>query len=100
MVEIVRVRVREDVPGGMVYYDNQRRRVGDVFDLLDPRHFNENQHERVSSRTRLRTTTAKEHLAKAHHDVLQQKYAKGGPHTDDAPDDLEDGTRNPLDDGD
>ena len=100
MVEIVRVRVRDDVPGGMVYYDNQRRRVGDVFDLLDPKHFNPSQHEKVHSRTKLRATTARHTLAKAHDDVLAQKYAmsRGQGGNDSAPDDLEAGLGNPLDD--
>jgi hypothetical protein len=101
-IQVVRVRVRDDIRSGMIYYDNKRRRRGDVFDLLDPRHFNEEQMEKVSSRTRLRHTTSRQVLNEAHDDVLAKKFAesrqRGGPHTDDAPDDLEDTGGNPLDD--
>lgn len=99
-IEVVRVRVREDVRNGMVYYDNRRHRAGDVFDLLDPSHFNPEQHEKVHSRTKLRTTTSKQVLAAAHDDVLAKKFAasRQRTHTDDAPDDLPDTGGNPLDD--
>lgn len=92
-----RVRVRAK---RMSYYDHKRRRVGDVFDLLDARHFNEKLHERVAARTALRTTTSRQVLAEAHDDVLAKKYAasRGQAQTDDAPDDLEDTGGNPLDD--
>lgn len=94
-VERVRVRAKR-----MVYYDNKRRRVNDVFDLLRPDHFNPVLHDRVQRSTRLRTTTAKQHLAESHDDVLAKKYAasRQAAHTDDAPDDLEDTQGNPLDD--
>jgi hypothetical protein len=101
-VEVIRVRLRDDIRSGMIYYDNKRRRRGDVFDLIDPKHFNEDQMVKVSSRTRLRHTTSRQVLNEAHDDVLQKKFAesrqRGGPHTDDAPDDLEDTGGNPLDD--
>lgn len=95
--EIVRVRMLE---GKMSYYDNKRRRSGDVFDLLRADHFNPDLHEKVHSRTRLRTTTSRQVLNEAHDDVLAKKYAqsRGQAQTDDAPDDLEDTGGNPLDD--
>lgn len=95
----MRVRIRENVRGGMIYYDHKRRRAGDVFDLIDPKHFNPNQMIKVERATRLRTTTSRQVLAAAHDDVLAKKYAasRQQAHTDDAPDDLEDNGGNPLD---
>lgn len=52
------------------YYEHVRRRVGDVFDLVDPKDFTESWMERVEPDTALRVSTTRD-ILRRHHDEEQ-----------------------------
>lgn len=56
-----KIRVRATRLG---YYGEERKRIGDVFDITSPKHFSETWMERVDGKTRAHTSGSKEALAK------------------------------------
>ena len=52
------------------YYDDKRRRIGDVFTLLDPKHFSETYMERVDPATPDHITTGQEVLRQEHDAIV------------------------------
>lgn len=71
-------RVRATAPG---YYDNVRRREGNVFTIQNDREFSSKWMERVSRNTPEHTTTGQEEINRQHDEVLGDKLknkATGG----------------------
>jgi hypothetical protein len=64
-----RFKVRALLPG---FYNNKRRRVGDVFVIEGAQAFSVRWMEVVDNRTPTRTTTAKEHLKREHDAILEK----------------------------
>jgi hypothetical protein len=70
----------------MGYFNEERKREGDVFVLPSSRYFSKKWMEIVPDRTPLRATTGKEELEKQHRDILRQKAAGEFPGVDNPPD--------------
>ncbi len=92
------VRVRATQLG---YYDNERKRPGDVFSIASPALFSKRWMEHVDPRTPEKTTGPNEALRQQHDEILGARHGdpdrilpQTGP--DDVPDDLEDDGDNPL----
>jgi hypothetical protein len=87
----------------MGYYDHERRRPGDVFVLHKKQDFSAKWMEYVRAETPTSKTSPNQAIAKEHDNVLADRHGGGrkvdptDPHTDNAPDDLEDTGDNPLD---
>jgi hypothetical protein len=61
----------------MGYYDNARRRAGDVFVLRDPAVFSDTWMVRVDAQTPERITTGGEELKRKHDELLGAKITPG-----------------------
>jgi len=88
------IRVRATQLG---YYDHVRRRPGDVFTIRSEQEFASVWMEKVDPRTPERVTTAANAL-REEHERLRALKEQGSPIVgpDDVPDDLDEGTDNPL----
>ncbi len=88
------IKVRATVMG---YYDNERKRPGDVFAIKSPREFSKRWMEHVAADTPERTTGPNEALRQQHDEILAARHGAGeqvGP--DDVPANIEDDGSNPL----
>jgi len=82
----------------MGYYDEERRRPGDVFVLHKKEDFSAKWMEYVGAATPTSKTTPNQAIAKEHDEILAGRHGGGmQPHTDNAPADLKDTGDNPLD---
>lgn len=64
------------------YYDNERKRVGDVFELESERAFSRNWMEYVEAHTPLKTTTSQQALNREHDQILGGTAAPAPPEGD------------------
>jgi hypothetical protein len=60
------------------YYDDKRRRIGDVFTITSMKEFSDRWMRRVDSSTPERITTGAEELRRHHDEILKAKAAGGG----------------------
>ena len=86
----------------MGYYDHIRRRLGDVFVIQGEHEFSGRWMEKVDASTPERITTPNQAIKQQHDDILAMRHAGNVPQgsmqvgDDNVPDDLPDGTDNPL----
>jgi hypothetical protein len=94
---VVGIRVRATQLG---YYDHTRRRIGDVFTVVNEQAFSTRWMERVDPSTPEKITLPNEALKQQHDEILgaKQRASVEGMHVgpDDVPADVRQGIDNPL----